>query len=237
VLIELAIECDDGGWIYVAPEVPFTLKQLAKEIGLRRVSTCLALLNALVTLRLVTINDSGILINSFSERNYESDVSTPRVRKYREKQKNKVDDSAEVKRFRNVTETDQNRTETEQNRTEHKKPPISPKGGNGYDSDFLSWWEEYPARRKSGKPKVYKKWLQLKKAGELPPLPEMIRTLEKQKVSTDWIKNAGEFIPGPFPYLNQSRYIDESKPMTPGTICTQPGIASWLAREEAKHET
>lgn len=127
VLIELAIECDDDGWIYVAPEVPFSHKQLAKEIGFTRVSTCLDFLNALVTLRLATINDKGILINSFSERNFESDISTPRVQKYREKLKTEQPQTDKVKRFRNVSVTDQNRTEQKQNRTEHKKKtPLPP---------------------------------------------------------------------------------------------------------------
>ena len=121
VILELAIECDDEGWIYVAPGVPFTPKQLSKELGFTRVKTSLAFTNALVTLQLATSNENGLLVNSFSERNFESDISTPRVKKYREKRKENMTKGEKVKRFGNVSETDQNRTETEQrqNITEH----------------------------------------------------------------------------------------------------------------------
>ena len=106
VLIELAIECDDEGWVYVAPSIPFSLKQIAKEVGIVRLTTTERFLNALVSLQLITINDQGILINSFAERNFESDISTPRVKKYREKRKATPSESDEVKRFSNVSETD-----------------------------------------------------------------------------------------------------------------------------------
>lgn len=130
VILELAIECDDEGWIYVSPGVPFTPKQLAKELGFARVKTSLTFLNALVTLQLATYNEYGLLVNSFSERNFESDTSTPRVKKYREKRREEQKETDEVKRFGNVSVTDQNRTETEhiQNRTEQiKKTPRKPK--------------------------------------------------------------------------------------------------------------
>lgn len=140
VFLELAIECDDEGWIYVAPGVPFSPKQLAKELGFVRVKTSLAFINALVTLQLVTSNENGLLINSFSERNFESDISTPRVQKYREKRRSEQIENDEMKRFSNVSETPQNRTETEhiQNRTEHiqKTPRKSKKIETPLPDDF-----------------------------------------------------------------------------------------------------
>lgn len=140
VILELAIECDDEGWIYVAPGIPFTHKQLAKELGFTRVKTSLAFLNALVTLQLATSNENGLLVNSFAERNFESDISTPRVQKYREKRRAGQTKTGEVKRFSNVSVTDQNRTETEhiQNRTEQSKktPRKSKKSETPLSDDF-----------------------------------------------------------------------------------------------------
>jgi len=81
---------------------------------------------------------------------------------------------------------------------------------NSHDEDFETWWKEYPPRRKQGKPAVLAKWRHLKKSGKLPPLLEMIATLQAQKQSLDWTKNGGEYIPGPLPYLNQSKFHDES---------------------------
>lgn len=91
-----------------------------------------------------------------------------------------------------------------------RKTLVSPGRGNGVDQDFEIWWKEYPGRRKTGKPVCLAKWKHLHKIGTLPPLDEMIATLKAQKQSLDWIKDAGEFIPGPLPYLNQSKFLDES---------------------------
>jgi hypothetical protein len=83
------------------------------------------LCKTLEELKLVTISDKGILLNSFSERNFDSDNSTLRVQKYREKQKQSKNDETAMKRFGNVSETPQNRTDTEHiNNT----PPTPKKG-------------------------------------------------------------------------------------------------------------
>ena len=103
---------------------------------------------------------------------------------------------------------------------------------NGKDEDFESWWKEYPARRKTGKPVVLAKWRYLKKSGILPPLPEMILTLRTQKESIDWTKNGGDYIPGPLPYLNQSKFLDESVKATPDDDID--GYLDRLAERDAK---
>jgi hypothetical protein len=93
-----------------------------------------------------------------------------------------------------------------------------PKGGNGVDGDFEMWWREYPARRKKGKPLVIAKWRQLKTSGKLLPLTTMLSVLRAQKETSDWIKEGGEFIPGPLPYLNKLQFVDDSieqKPRAP----------------------
>jgi hypothetical protein len=86
---------------------------------------------------------------------------------------------------------------------------------NGYDPDFETWWEEYPERRKTGKPKVYQKWQALKKIKKLLPLDGMLAVLRAQKQSPDWTKDGGDYISGPHKYLNQFQFLDESiKPQT-----------------------
>jgi hypothetical protein len=126
VLIDLAIEVDDGGWIYVSPGVPYTMKELAKELRLYRHTQAIKLTDELQSLDMITLSDKGILLNSFSERNFESDNSTPRVQKYREKQKQINNDGTDTKRYGNVSVTDQNRTDTEH----IKNPPTPLKGGS-----------------------------------------------------------------------------------------------------------
>ena len=77
-------------------------------------------------------------------------------------------------------------------------------------AEFEVWWKYYPSRRKIGKPKCYQKWLQLRRDKKLLPLEQMIAVLTRQKHSKDWLKDGGDFIPGPHPYLNQMRFMDES---------------------------
>lgn len=110
----------------------------------------------------------------WAERQFESDVSTTRVRKHRAKQAMKQAGNGKVKRFRNVSETldetDQNRTEQNRDRTETEQntPPAdagTPKGAtrakaNGRPTieevtsycqerggivDARKWWDHYEA--------------------------------------------------------------------------------------------
>ena len=234
VLIDLAIEVDDDGWIYVSPGVPYDLSMLCRILGIKRSITLQSFLNYLSIIDLITVNDKGILLLGFGERNYLSDCSTSRVQKYRGKQK----DETLPQRSRNVSETTMKRTiDIDRNRDidrTEKEPPLPPRRGNGYDDDFELWWKEYPNRRKSGKPKVFDKWKKLKKSGELLNLSEMLSTLSRQKQGIDWTKNGGDFIPGPFPYLNQSKFIDES---VPGRSGFQPGLAAWAAEQGVGNES
>jgi len=132
VLIDLAIEVDDGGWVYVSPGIPYTFKELAKELRIRRADHAETLCRTLEEIKMITISDKGILLNSFSERNFESDISTPRVQKYREQQKETKQKETAVKRFGNVSETDQTRTEQKQSKPEDSSgggaapPPPAP---------------------------------------------------------------------------------------------------------------
>ena len=87
---------------------------------------------------------------------------------------------------------------------------VSPSRGNGVDDEFEIWWKAFPSRRKAGKPAAIAKYRHLRKTGTLPPIEALLATLEAQKKSLDWTKEGGDFIPGPVPYLNQGKYIDES---------------------------
>lgn len=220
VLIDLAIEVDDNGWIYVSPGVPYEPAMLCRILGIKRSSTLHTFLNCLSIIDLITVNDRGILLQGFGGRNFLSDCSTERVRKYREKGYNET----LPKRSSNVSETGMKRTiDRDRDRDILKETPPTPSRGNGIDEDFEIWWKAYPGRRKQGKPVCLAKWKHLRKIGILSPLPEMIKTLEAQKQSLDWIKDAGDFIPGPLPYLNQSKFFDESiSTMAPPTSTRNP---------------
>jgi hypothetical protein len=93
--------------------------------------------------------DENRHIRNWNKRQFKSDNSTERVQKHREKTK-ACEDSEDMKRFRNVTETPQNRTE--QNITED------------YTSDFEIIWKLYPAAQPKGaKNKALAKYTKLRK--------------------------------------------------------------------------
>jgi hypothetical protein len=197
-LIDLAIEVDDDGKIYISPGNPYTMKELGKEIGIRKESTTNDFCMYLEQLGLVTRTTGELILNSFCERNYISDSSTPRVQKYREKQK----PDEKKKRFSNVScnkgETHQNRTDTEH----IKEPPISPMGGG--DNGFDSFWNSYP--KKVGRKAALNAW---KKARGKPKTEIILEAVEAQKRSIGWTKDDGQYIPNPATWINQGRWDDE----------------------------
>jgi hypothetical protein len=203
-LMEMSFEADDQGNIYISPGEPYSMQELAKEVD-EPLAKLTKLLQDMVKFGLISLQENVPKFLSYNERQFTTDSSgAERTKRWRDKAKQSV---TLQKRHRDV-ECDA----PEQNRTEqNRNTPLPPKGGNGIDQDFEVWWKAYPSgRRKQGKPVCLAKWKHLRKTGTMPPLPEMIKTLEAQKQSIDWVKNGGEFIPGPLPYLNQAKFIDES---------------------------
>jgi hypothetical protein len=81
------------------------------------------------------------------------------------------------------------------------------KGGNDFSTLFLEFWSSYP--RKEGKGAAYKSWLKISSPGETIQL--ILAALEWQKVSEQWKKDNGQYIPQPAKYLNQQHWLDEEK--------------------------
>ena len=69
-------------------------------------------------------------------------------------------------------------------------------------SDFDMFWIAYP--KKVGKEAARKAW-----AKANPDLSTVLNALEWQKVSPQWFKNNGLYIPNPSTWLNQHRWEDE----------------------------
>lgn len=205
VLIDLAIEVNDDGWIYASPGIPYNDSMLCRLLSIYRRIALRSFLDYLSMLDLIMMDERGIRLQSYSDRNYISDNSTVRVRKYREKTK----PMDEKKRFSNVSppiaETFQKRTiDRDIDRDRVKETPIVPKGThNGFDE----FWNIYP--KKIGKGAALKKWEGLKRTGRLPPLESLIGAIENQKTWEQWQKDEGQFIPNPATWLNQGRWDDQ----------------------------
>ena len=111
------------------------------------------------------------------------------------------------------TETE---TETErETETEHAHTRATC-SKNKIEEEFDLFWEAYP--KKVGKKNAFKAFQKARKT-DLPEIGVLVPIIEKQKLTTQWRRDNGQFIPNPSTWLNQGRWDDEqqsvdSKPLS-----------------------
>ena len=76
------------------------------------------------------------------------------------------------------------------------------------NEDFPRFWEQYPVKK--SKENALKAWLKINPSPGLQAL--ILSALEIQKVSPDWQKENGKYIPHPATWLNGHRWDDETTP-------------------------
>lgn len=74
-----------------------------------------------------------------------------------------------------------------------------------HERRFNEFWTAYP--RKVSKPAARKAFDKVKPDDEL--LKTMLTAIEKQKLSDQWTKDNGQYIPHPATWLNNQRWLDE----------------------------
>ena len=85
---------------------------------------------------------------------------------------------------------------------------------------FDTFWDEYPNRK--GKPKAREAF---KKAIKKTTLETMLSAIQKQKHSSQWTRDNGQYIPYPATWLNQERWEDEVDTNGSGTgHSDEPGL-------------
>ena len=91
-LLEMAFETDNDGLIYIDSDIPYSLEELAGEVG-TRVDVLEDTLHVMADLRLISLNNGFVKFLSYRDRQFKSDTSAERTRKYRERssQKEKCD--------------------------------------------------------------------------------------------------------------------------------------------------
>lgn len=72
-------------------------------------------------------------------------------------------------------------------------------------NQFAEFWKEYP--RKVAKAKAEKAWESVKPTDEV--FEEIMQAVRRQKLSEQWRKDNGQYIPHPTTWLNQKRWEDE----------------------------
>lgn len=81
------------------------------------------------------------------------------------------------------------------------RTPIVPKGDSDEVKVFEEFWKEFPKKRdKQGCLKI---WVRKKLSEQLPPI---LIALRSQKESSQWTRDAGQYIPNPSTWLNQDRW-------------------------------
>ena len=71
------------------------------------------------------------------------------------------------------------------------------------EAAFADFWAAYP--KKVGKGAALKAFKKLKASA----YPLLVPAIERQKQSTQWQKDGGQYIPNPATWLNQERWLDE----------------------------
>lgn len=112
-----------------------------------------------------------------------------------EKQNNLMVFGESKEKQNNLSET---KSETKTN-TETNTPPKPPKGRT--DAEFAEFWNAYPT--KVGKQPARKAFDKVKV-----PVKTLVDAIERQKCSSQWSKDGGQYIPNPATWLNQQRWED-----------------------------
>jgi hypothetical protein len=127
------------GALYVTLQKRYDETRLAKRLGISDVA-CNKLLKAFTEYDMLDIVDGAYVVKNWDKRQYSSDNSTERVRKYREKHA-KTKDETLPKRFSNAPDTD-----TEED-TEAEGEPTAPP--DPFDQ-VQSWMEQVTGRQPAG---------------------------------------------------------------------------------------
>lgn len=94
---------------------------------------------------------------------------------------------------------------------------------------FNQFWDKYP--NKKAKKDAVKAWSKIKLNNNL--LNSIMDSLEKHKMSVNWVKNGGSFIPYPATWLNGERWNDEVEEAQTG-LFNQQQSARELDKEERR---
>lgn len=140
---------------------------------------------------------------AWDKRQYKSDSSAERTRKYRENKESSTVTETSLQRHGDAPETD---TEAE---TETTPKPPSLRSDRAVDSlapKFEKFWAAYPNRKAKGA--ALKAFTKLNPNEQL--MASILQAIERAKTSDQWRRDGGRFIPYPATWLNEQRWDDEA---------------------------
>jgi len=163
--------------------------------------------------------DKKLKPHGWEKRQYKSDTSTDRVKRFRERSRNVTETVSET-----APDTD-TETDTETDTKQNKRNPIVPlKSRSASSAEFDAFWSVYPKR--IGRGLAEKAW---KKALTFAPASEITSVARSYPWNSD-----PQFIPHPATWLNQRRWQDDLTPMQTKLEGTAERIMRWA--EEVENE-
>jgi len=102
----------------------------------------------------------------------------------------------------NPAETGSKTNQEPRTNNQSKEPPIPPKGAA---TGFAEFWSAYPLKK--AKATAENAWAKLKPSAELQAA--ILSAIAAHKLSADWQRDGGQYIPHPTTWLNQRRWEDE----------------------------
>lgn len=130
---------------------------------------------------------------------------------------------------------------------EKYNPPLSPFGGERAkqqqrsrtkraktpktDEQFERFWAAYP--RKRSKATAYKTWQKIKP--DQPLLNTILHALEQQKLSAQWQRDNGQYIPYPATWLNGGRWEDEPEKPEKKSVQKMP-VFNYTQRDDIDYD-
>lgn len=208
------------GKFYLSENVPGTFDDLADiaAVPLETIKQAIAIFK---DQDMLSKDEGPLKALHWGDRQYESDSSTERTRKYRQNKKGDCDDNETSQERSGDSECDDfvapsdpdpdPDPDKEGRRTPLPPNPIdsgveAPKVTAGAaKSRFLAFWAVYPRKRSKGQ--AEKAWAKLKPDAAL--FAAIMAGLDRARASPDWLKEGGEFIPHPSTWLNAKGWEDE----------------------------
>lgn len=125
-----------------------------------------------------------------------------RKREQRQREREDASHGASHDESRNVTQCHAREDKDKEESKEQKHTPIPPKGA---ETGFAEFWSAYPLKK--AKATAEKAWTKLKPSADLQAV--ILSAIAAHKLSADWQRDGGQYIPHPTTWLNQRRWEDE----------------------------
>ena len=125
-----------------------------------------------------------------------------RKREQRQREREEVGASGSHDESRSVTQGHAREDKDKEESKEQEHTPIPPKGAA---AGFAEFWSAYPLKK--AKATAEKAWAKLKPSADLQAA--ILSAIAAHKLSADWQRDGGQYIPHPTTWLNQRRWEDE----------------------------